>query len=110
MTDREHRHTEGQGFDDPHEGFDLDPAELTVDLDPSQIDPADSHALPDLLDEGSIPKDAVDAEEFPSGSGVVARMARCSSFNTRTFVWRTTTAAGITMLPPRACAASQTGA
>jgi len=64
MTDREHRYSEGQGFDDPYEGFDFDPAELTVDLDPSQIDPVDSHALPDMLEEGAIPADAVDAEDL----------------------------------------------
>ena len=64
MTDREHRYSEGEGFGEPYEGFDVDPTELTVDLDPSQIDPADSHALPDLLDEGTIPKDAVDAEDL----------------------------------------------
>jgi tetratricopeptide (TPR) repeat protein len=62
--DREHRYSEGQGFGEPYEGFDIDPAELTVDVDPSQVDPVDSHALPDLLDEGTIPKDAVDAEEL----------------------------------------------
>ena len=62
--DREHRFSEGQGFSDAYEGFDFDPSELTVDLDPEQIDPVDSHALPDLLDEGAIPKEAVDAEDL----------------------------------------------
>ena len=61
---RDHRYSEGQGFGDPYEGFDVDPAELTVDLDPSQVDPVDSHALPDLLDEAAIPRDAVDAEDL----------------------------------------------
>jgi len=64
MTDREHRYSEGAGFGDPYEGFDFDPTELTVDLDPSKIDPVDSHALPDLLDEGAIPREAVDAEDL----------------------------------------------
>ena len=66
--DRPHRHghphrfSEGQGFDDPYEGFDLDPRDLTVDLDPDKVDPVDTHALPDLLDEAAIPRDQVDAE------------------------------------------------
>jgi tetratricopeptide (TPR) repeat protein len=67
MTDpdpRDHEFSEGQGYDDPYEGFDFDPAELTVDLDPDQIDPADSHALAGLLDEAAIPDDEVDAEEL----------------------------------------------
>ncbi len=67
MTDpdpRDHEFSEGQGHDDPYEGFDFDPAELTVDLDPDQIDPADSHALAGLLDEAAIPDDEVDTEEL----------------------------------------------
>ena len=63
MTDREkYRFSEGEGFDDPYEGFDFDPTELTVDLDPAKIDPVDTHALPDILDEAAIPKEDVDAE------------------------------------------------
>ena len=68
MPDREdpdrrpHRFSEGQGFDDPYEGFDLDPRDLTVDLDPDKIDPVDTHALPDLLDEAAIPRDQVDVD------------------------------------------------
>jgi tetratricopeptide (TPR) repeat protein len=61
---RDHEFAEGQGHEDPYEGFDFDPAELTVDLDPDQIDPADSHALAGLLDEAAIPDDEVDAEEL----------------------------------------------
>lgn len=57
-----HRYSEGEGFGDPYEGFDFDPAELTIELDPSQVDPTDTHAVPDLLDEAAIPDDAVDAE------------------------------------------------
>ena len=65
MTDREgHRFSAGRGFDERYEGFDLDPAELTVDLDPSTVDPLDSHALTDLLDEAAIARDAVDADEL----------------------------------------------
>lgn len=65
MTDREdHSFSEGSGFDDPYEGFHLDPDELTVDLDPDQFDPTDSHALPDLIDEDIIPRDAVDPESL----------------------------------------------
>ena len=64
MTDREHRYSEGQGFGEPYEGFDFDPTELTVNLDPTQIDPTNDHSLPDLLDEGAIPKDSVDAEDL----------------------------------------------
>lgn len=63
MTDRDdHRYSEGEGFDDPYAGFDFDPVELAVDLDADQIDPADSHVLPDLLDEAAIPSEAVDAD------------------------------------------------
>jgi len=67
MTDpdpQDHEFSEGQGYEDPYEGFDFDPAELTVDLDPDQIDPADSHVLAGLLDEAAIPDDEVDAEEL----------------------------------------------
>ncbi|MDY6819242.1 MAG: tetratricopeptide repeat protein [Halobacteriales archaeon] len=68
MTDREredrreHQFSEGERFEDPYEGFDFDPAELTVDLDPDKIDPADSHVLPDQLDEAALPREEVDAE------------------------------------------------
>jgi tetratricopeptide (TPR) repeat protein len=59
---RDHEFSEGQGFDDPYEAFDLDPPELDVDAD--QVDPVDSHAIPDLLDEESISTDAVDADKL----------------------------------------------
>jgi tetratricopeptide (TPR) repeat protein len=62
MTEEGHRYSEGEGFEDPYEGFDFDPAELTMELDPDQVDPTDTHALPDLLDEAAIPDDEVDAE------------------------------------------------
>jgi tetratricopeptide (TPR) repeat protein len=59
---RDHEFSEGQGFDDPYEAFDLDPPEMTVEAD--QVDPVDSHAIPDMLDEESIASDAVDADKL----------------------------------------------
>jgi tetratricopeptide (TPR) repeat protein len=58
--DRDHRFSEGQEFTDPYEEFDIDPPELSVD--PDQVDPVDSRALPDLLDDAAFPDDAVDAD------------------------------------------------
>ena len=62
MTDdsRDHEFSTGQGFGDPYDAFDLDPAELA--LDPEKIDPVDDHVLPDMLDEANIDTDSVDAE------------------------------------------------
>lgn len=57
-----HRFSAGQGFDDPYEGFDLDPPELEVD--PGEVDPVDSRVVADLLDEGQVPAEAVDVEEL----------------------------------------------
>ena len=57
---RDHEFSSGQGFDDPYEGFDIDPPELSVDID--EVDPVDSHVIPDLLDEEHLPADRVDAE------------------------------------------------
>ena len=51
----------GQGFGEP-EGFDLDPPELSVD--PGEVDPVDSRAVADLLDERQLGTDEVDAEEL----------------------------------------------
>ena len=66
MTDEErddsHEFSEGQGFDEPYEGFDLDPPEL--DLDPEQVDPVDSRVVADTLDRRQIAAEAVDAEEL----------------------------------------------
>lgn len=63
MTDPDdHRYSAGEGFSDPYAGFDFDPVELAVDLDATEIDPVDSHVLPDLLDEAAIPQEAVDAD------------------------------------------------
>jgi len=65
MTDRErddHEFSSGQGFGDPYEGFDIDPPELSVDTD--KVDPVDSRVLTDMLDEGNMPADDVDAEQL----------------------------------------------
>ncbi len=59
---RDHEFSEGQGFGDPYEGFDLDPPELGVD--PRMVDPVDSRVVSDTLDRRQIPTDAVDAEEL----------------------------------------------
>ena len=65
MTDeepRDHEFSEGQGFDDPYEGFDLDPPEL--DVDPGTVDPIDSRVITDTLDRRQIPAGDVDVEEL----------------------------------------------
>ena len=65
MTDdetRDHNFSDGQGFDDPYEGFDLDPPEL--DVDPGMVDPVDSRIVSDTLDRRQIPTEEVDAEEL----------------------------------------------
>ncbi|MFB6136907.1 MAG: tetratricopeptide repeat protein [Halobacteriaceae archaeon] len=59
---RDHEFSEGEGFSEPYEGFDLDPPELAVD--PDEVDPVDSRALADLLDERQVPGDEVDADEL----------------------------------------------
>ncbi|WP_252701296.1 tetratricopeptide repeat protein [Natronosalvus vescus] len=61
-SSREHRFSSGAGFDESYEEFDLDPPELGVD--PSLVDPIDSRALTDLLDERQLGTDAVDAQEL----------------------------------------------
>ncbi|MFB6082098.1 MAG: tetratricopeptide repeat protein [Halanaeroarchaeum sp.] len=58
--DRDHRFSTGQGFSDPYEGFDLDPPEL--DVDPTKVDPVDSYALTDLLDERNVVSEEVHAD------------------------------------------------
>ncbi|ELY88396.1 tetratricopeptide repeat protein [Natrialba taiwanensis] len=68
MTDREgedtrdHRFSEGEGFEDPYDEFDLDPPEL--DIDPSKVDPVDSRVVTDTLDSQQIASDDVDASEL----------------------------------------------
>ncbi|MFB6106501.1 MAG: tetratricopeptide repeat protein [Halobacteriaceae archaeon] len=59
----DHRFSTGRGFDAPYEGFDLDPPTLDVD-DPSTVDPVDSHALADVLDERHLAGEDVDADEL----------------------------------------------
>ena len=64
MTDEErddpHDFSAGQGFGEPHEGFDIDPPSL--DVDPDQVDPVDSRVLADTLDAEHVPAEGVDAE------------------------------------------------
>ncbi len=60
--DREHQFSEGAGFDDPYDEFDLDPPELGVD--PAKVDPVDSRVVTDLLDERNVARDDVDAGEL----------------------------------------------
>lgn len=65
MTDSEdenHRFSEGQGFGEAYEEFDLDPPELQVDTD--KVDPVDSRVLADLLDEHNVNQDAIDVESL----------------------------------------------
>jgi len=65
MTDREpedHQFSEGQGFDDPYEAFDLEPPEFEVD--PDKVDPVDSRVVTDLLDRRNVTSDAVDPEQL----------------------------------------------
>ncbi|UPM42232.1 tetratricopeptide repeat protein [Halocatena salina] len=59
--DPSHRFSEGEGFDDPYEGFDLEPE---FDIDPSQVDPVDSRVLTDNLDVGQLPQDDIDVERL----------------------------------------------
>lgn len=62
MTDEpdEHRFSEGEGFDDPYRGFDIEPPELSVD--PHAVDPVDDHVIPDLVDQRQIASEEVDLE------------------------------------------------
>ncbi|SEH17112.1 Tfp pilus assembly protein PilF [Natronorubrum sediminis] len=66
MTDREgdrdHRFSEGEGFGDTYDEFDLDPPELGVD--PSKVDPVDSRVVTDTLDSHNIDQDDVAASEL----------------------------------------------
>jgi len=66
MTDeperRSHEFSEGQGVDNDHEEFTLDPETLSGDH--TQIDPVDDHALADILDKRNISSDQVDVEEL----------------------------------------------
>ncbi|KAB1198274.1 MULTISPECIES: tetratricopeptide repeat protein [Haloferax] len=55
---RDHRYSEGDGFGNPYEGFDLDPPELRVNT--RLVDPADDHVLADILDETQVVPEDVD--------------------------------------------------
>jgi tetratricopeptide (TPR) repeat protein len=63
MTDepRDHEFSSGQGFDEPYEGFDLDP---DLETGPDVVDPVDAHVLPDQLDESAIDPGDVDTESL----------------------------------------------
>jgi tetratricopeptide (TPR) repeat protein len=63
MTDepRDHEFSSGQGFDEPYEGFDLDP---DLVAGPDVVDPVDAHVLPDQLDESAIDPGDVDTESL----------------------------------------------
>jgi len=75
MTDDEpHRFSDGEGFDDPYEGFDLDPPELAVD--PEQVDPVDSRVVADTLDGRQVASEDVDAGELLSVGLSYARINR----------------------------------
>ncbi|MFB6110479.1 MAG: tetratricopeptide repeat protein [Halodesulfurarchaeum sp.] len=63
MTEDDHEFSSGQGFEEPYEGFDLDPPELDVS-DPSQVDPVDSRTITDLLDDRNVAADEVDPDEL----------------------------------------------
>jgi tetratricopeptide (TPR) repeat protein len=67
MTDesddrQDHRFSEGEGFDEPYEGFDLEPPELSVD--PDQVDPVDSRVVADTLDARQLADEEVDADKL----------------------------------------------
>ncbi len=63
MTDPEdHDFSEDERFDDPYEGFDLDPPEL--DVDPDKVDPVDSRVVADLLDDQNVNDDEIDVEKL----------------------------------------------
>lgn len=60
--DRPHKFSEGQGLDEDYDEFTLDPPELKID--PTKVDPVDSHVLTDLLDERNITQDDVDVQSL----------------------------------------------
>ncbi|WP_135853405.1 tetratricopeptide repeat protein [Halorussus salinus] len=63
MTDPEdHDFSEDERFDDPYEGFDLDPPEL--DVDPDKVDPVDSRVVADLLDDQNVNDDEIDVAQL----------------------------------------------
>ncbi len=64
MTDdpEDHSFSEGQGFEDPYDAFDIDPPELAVEA--GEVDPVDSRVIADALDREQFPADRVDAESL----------------------------------------------
>jgi tetratricopeptide (TPR) repeat protein len=60
--ERPHRFSEGQGFDEEYEEFSLDPPELNVD--PTKVDPVDSHVLADILDRRNLDREDVDVQSL----------------------------------------------
>jgi tetratricopeptide (TPR) repeat protein len=54
----DHEFSEGQGFGDPYDGFDLGPE---FEIDPDEVDPVDSRVITDLLGGDQLP-DGADAE------------------------------------------------
>ena len=64
MTDdrEDHSFSDGQGFEDPYDAFDIDPPDLEVGAD--QVDPVDSRVVADTLDGKQIPVDQVDADRL----------------------------------------------
>ncbi|SIR52545.1 Tetratricopeptide repeat-containing protein [Haladaptatus litoreus] len=63
MTDeRSHKFSEGEGFGDPYDEFDLDPPELEVN--PDEVDPVDSRVVTDMLDRQAIPSDRVSVADL----------------------------------------------
>ncbi|RDZ63770.1 hypothetical protein C5B90_11615 [Haloferax sp. Atlit-12N] len=56
---RRHRYSDGQGFGDPYDGFDLGPPTYLVNG--RLVDPADDHVLAELVDEAELDPEAVDA-------------------------------------------------
>jgi tetratricopeptide (TPR) repeat protein len=63
MTDnRSHRFSEGEGFGNPYDEFDLDPPELEVN--PDEVDPVDSRVVTDMLDRQAIPRDRVSVADL----------------------------------------------
>lgn len=59
--DPSHHFSEGEGFGDPYEGFDIDPE---FDIDPSQVDPVDSRVLTDNLDVNQLPREQIDLDRL----------------------------------------------
>ncbi|WP_436935947.1 tetratricopeptide repeat protein [Halovenus marina] len=59
---RRHQFSEGQGFGDPYDPFDLEDQEF--DADPTTVDPVDSRVLTDSLDDSQITPEEVDTEQL----------------------------------------------